>query len=344
MQEQAKIMSQPHPRMILPTDAVTFGGSGLNRRADLRAQAQALLAAGAGQCALFWRGKPLIAGPEGQEDLLFLNPDHPLIAACAQEDALFLGVEGQGDDLPQEARFALNLTHWTPDLGPDGAWDSFADHSAQTHPLAPDGARFVELRQVMMRLDPRAAEYAATARALFNWHDSHRFCARCGGPSDVILGGWQRLCPACGASHFPRTDPVVIMLVCTGDKLLLGRSHGWPEGMYSLLAGFVEPGETLEAAVRREVAEETGIRIGAVQYIACQPWPYPNSLMLGCAAQAQTDRITVDPNELDDALWVTRQEMVDIMIGRHPRITPPRKGAIARFLVETWLADRFNSR
>jgi NAD+ diphosphatase len=194
----------------------------------------------------------------------------------------------------------------------------------------------------MTRLSPREAELAATAKALVQWHRSHGFCAACGARSQVAEGGWQRGCPACGAQHFPRTDPVVIMLVTRGNAVLLGRSPGWPEGMFSVLAGFVEPGETLEAAVRREVKEEAGITCGAVGYLASQPWPYPASLMVGMRTEALDGAITLDPEELEQALWVTREELVGIMAGRHPSIRPPRRGAIAEFLLSNWLADRLD--
>lgn len=156
------------------------------------------------------------------------------------------------------------------------------------------------------------------------------------------MAGWQRNCPACRTSHFPRTDPVVIMLVTRGNSALIGRSPGWPEGMYSCLAGFVEPGETIEAAVRREVWEEAGIRVGEVRYLASQPWPFPTSLMFGCHGAALDDRITVDPTELEEALWITREELAAAFRGEHPKVKPARKGAIARYLLENWLADRLD--
>ncbi|HIF76500.1 MAG TPA: NAD(+) diphosphatase, partial [Sulfitobacter sp.] len=143
----------------------------------------------------------------------------------------------------------------------------------------------------------------------------------------------------CGGAHFPRTDPVVIMLITHGNSVLMGRSPGWPEGMYSLLAGFVEPGETVEAAVRREVFEEAGVQVGAVSYLSSQPWPFPASLMLGCAGEALSRDLTIDPVEIEDALWVTREEMMDVFAGSHPRLLPARRGAIAHFLLENWLAD-----
>jgi len=182
----------------------------------------------------------------------------------------------------------------------------------------------------------------AMAKSLVSWHQRHGFCANCGQRTSMKEGGWKRECSACKAEHFPRTDPVVIMLVERGNRLLLGRSPGWPEGMYSLLAGFVEPGETMEAAVRREVAEETGVRLGRVDYLASQPWPFPASLMLGARAEALSDQITLDPAELEDALWISREDLVDVLAGRHPFIRPGRKGAIAWFLLTNWLADRLD--
>ena len=149
-------------------------------------------------------------------------------------------------------------------------------------------------------------------------------------------------CPACGAQHFPRTDPVVIMLITRGNSTLLGRSPGWPEGMYSCLAGFVEPGETIEAAVRREVFEEAGIRVGDVGYVASQPWPFPASLMFGCHGEALDEQIIIDPAELEDARWVTREEVADAFAGNRHDLLPARKGAIAHFLLRNWLANRLD--
>ena len=157
---------------------------------------------------------------------------------------------------------------------------------------------------------------------------------------NVTEAGWRRDCPTCKAQHFPRTDPVVIMLVLDGDRVLLGRQPGWDNGMYSLLAGFVEPGETIEEAVRREVHEETGVRVGAVRYLTSQPWPFPASLMIGCVARAETSAITIDPVELEDALWPGKAEMADALAGKHDRIRPARKGAIAQTILRAWVEDR----
>jgi NAD+ diphosphatase len=177
------------------------------------------------------------------------------------------------------------------------------------------------------------------AKAVLSWHEIHGFCARCGAKSVISQAGWQRDCPSCSAHHFPRTDPVVIMLILHGNSVLMGRSPGWPEGMYSLLAGFVEAGETIEGAVRRETFEESGIKVGEVSYLSSQPWPFPSSLMFGCMGVALTSEITVDPDELEDAVWVTREDMALSLIVDNPAMKPARKGSIARFLIENWLAD-----
>ncbi|CUH68602.1 NADH pyrophosphatase [Thalassovita autumnalis] len=313
-------------------ESVTFGGSGLNRAAELRADVTDLLADPRGTVVVLWRGKPLIAEPDTLAQLVRLPLDHPVLA-LAKGAPIFLGIEDTGPV------FAQDISAWHPEALDDATLNAFTDPSRQQHPLLPE-AQFVELRMVMNALSPRDAELVATARALFNWHRSHRFCAQCGQPSDMAMAGWQRNCGKCGASHFPRTDPVVIMLITRGNQVLMGRSPGWPEGMYSLLAGFVEPGETIEAAVRREVWEEAGITVGAVDYLASQPWAFPNSLMFGCAGQALSDEITIDPNEIEDARWFSREEIMQAFAGRHPVLKPARKGAIAHFLLRNWLADR----
>lgn len=323
-------------------EQVTFGGGALNRAAHIRTDADALDQAWGdpqAQVLLMWRGKPLAqhdtcaeadALPEG---LGWTAPTHPL-AADRRASALFLGLTPDG-----APRFACELDGWHPEGLDDDALRQFFDASEQHHPALPDTHVFAELRRIMTCLTPLDAELATTAKALLAWHKSHQFCACCGHPSDMAQAGWQRVCPSCKAPHFPRTDPVVIMLITHGDNVLMGRSPGWPEGMYSLLAGFVEPGETLEAAVRRETLEETGIKVGAVNYLASQPWAFPMSLMFGCIGAAQSRDITIDPAEIEDALWVSRQEMMTVFAGEHPVMKAARKGAIAHFLLKNWLAD-----
>lgn len=315
-------------------EQVTFGGSGLDRAADLRgdipALARAMQDAGS-RTILLWQGKPLVVADGDGRTVVRLPLDHPVLKE-AQVPPILLGREDGA------VRFAHDISAWEPeaDLSQVGA---FIDKSEQQHPSLPDTHRFAELRAVMSMLSPRDAELAATAKAIFGWHDTHGFCARCGAPSDVTQAGWQRVCQSCGGSHFPRTDPVVIMLITRGNKVLLGRSPGWPEGMYSCLAGFVEPGETIEAAVRREVWEEAGVHVGEVRYLASQPWPFPSSLMFGCQGFATSDDITIDPVEIEDALWVSREEVMDAFAGLREGLLPARKGAIAHFLLRNWVAD-----
>jgi NAD+ diphosphatase len=314
---------------------VTFGGSGLDRAAHLRIDPQAvegMLRDPATRVLPVWRGKPLFAGEP--RTLAWVETGHPSLAP-ADEAPVFLGLEGG------TPRFAVDISAWQPEEVPDTV-GAFFDPSEQRHPLLPADHAFGELRANMTRLDPRSAELVATAKAILGWHETHGFCARCGAKSRIAEAGWQRVCAACGARHFPRTDPVVIMLILSGNDVLMGRSPGWPEGMYSLLAGFVEPGESLEAAVRREVREEAGVEVGAVGYLASQPWPFPASLMMGCRGEAMSREITVDPVELEDARWVGREEMLAIFAGTSQAMKPARRGSIAHFLISAWLADRLD--
>ena len=185
----------------------------------------------------------------------------------------------------------------------------------------------------------------AEAKAVLNWHARHRFCANCGQITRVVQGGWRRDCPACGAEHFPRTDPVVIMLATSGESCLLGRQSRFPPGMWSCLAGFVEPGETIEAAVRREVREEAGIDCGEVRYLASQPWPFPMSLMIGCHAAARATEIAIDKTELEDARWFDRAEVAQMLTRRHPeRLATPPPIAIAYHLIRGWVEEEVLAR
>ncbi len=315
-------------------ETVTFGGSGLDRGSALRTDPVAMAAhLASGRVLPVWRGKPLLTGTGGCA-VGWVRAGHPALAHGG--DLVFLGLD---DGV---ACFAQDISAWAPEAGAEAVQAGFFDASEQRHPALPPDHVFAELRGAMTRLTPREAELLATAKALLQWHASHGFCATCGAVSLMAMAGWQRTCASCGAHHFPRTDPVVIMLVTRGNSVLVGRSPGWPHGMYSLLAGFVEPGETMEAAVRREVFEEVGLRVGAVRYLASQPWPFPASLMFGCHGEALDSAITIDPGEIEHALWLTREEMVTVMAGAHPEIRAPRKGAIAHFLVAAWLADRLD--
>ena len=272
-----------------------------------------------------------MAASDGRPVLVPL--DHPALDAI-RETPVFVGLT------PEGPLFAADLALWTP---PEEATTigQFVDKTQQVHPGFPD-ASFVEIRGLMPTLSPVEGECVATGRALTGWHSTHRFCANCGVESAADSAGWVRKCPSCGTQHFPRTDPVVIMAITNGDRLLLGRGPSWPERMYSLLAGFVEPGESIEAAVRRETLEESAIAVGSVRYVASQPWPFPMSLMFGCHGEATTEAITIDPVELADARWVTREEVLLILAGTHSEISAPRRGAIAGALFEAWAHGRLS--
>ncbi|CAA9470277.1 MAG: NADH pyrophosphatase, decaps 5'-NAD modified RNA [uncultured Solirubrobacteraceae bacterium] len=203
----------------------------------------------------------------------------------------------------------------------------------------PDGSTLTGLRDAAARLDPAAAGLVAHATAMLNWHRRHRHCANCGTRTVTGEGGYVRTCPECGASHHPRTDPVVIMLVTDGDRVLLGRQPSWPAGRYSALAGFVEPGETLEAAVAREVLEESGVTVADARYVSSQPWPFPASLMLGFTAVYTGGEAVAADGELDDARWFTREELAAAVAGEGELRVPPPV-AIARRLIDAWLAER----
>ena len=276
---------------------------------------------------------PFFGGP-GLDRADALRPDGAAIAAFAErDDARELKWADGLPELTENGRLAWQpLTSPELFLGLDGESPRFsAIHEAEGAPWAA-----FPLLAILTNED---APLFAAALSLSRWHTRHRFCANCGHLADSVRAGWSRRCPSCGAEHFPRVDPVVIMLAEHHGDLLLGRQPHYPPARYSALAGFVEVGETIEAAVSRELHEEAGIAVRDVRYVASQPWPFPSSLMIGCTAKADSRELVVDKTELEDARWFSRDEILKALSGvpDAPFQAPP-KAAIARTLLERWLA------
>ena len=261
----------------------------------------------------------------GEKPLLKLvSPPSGFNALFAPAEAAALGMEAAGSVL-------LGTLNGTPRLAaPVGEPPAAADLKA------------IDLRTLAVEglLGPETLGPLAQAKSLLHWHARHGFCANCGAPTETACGGYRRDCRNCGAEHFPRTDPVAIMLAIDGERCLLGRQARFLPGVYSCLAGFIEPGETIEDAVRREVKEEAGIRVGRVRYHASQPWPFPSSLMLGCHCEAASAELILDRTELEDGRWFTRDEIRLMLERRHPQglITPPPI-AIANRLIRAFAEE-----
>ncbi len=294
---------------ILAAPEIAFTGSPLNRADDIRSDPDRLAGL------MDWRARLLkldglapVYTDDGQLEWGTLADADP------DADLVFLGLlDGKGC-------FAA-----VPGEGADGP--------AYAQP---------QIWRAMTALDPGELSTYGAARSLVDWHARHRFCARCGAPTMLAKGGWQRNCGTCQAQHFPRTDPVTIMAIECQDKLLLGRQPRFPPKMFSALAGFVEPGESVEEAVAREVFEEAGVRVRDVRYIASQPWPFPSQLMIGCFAEADDPALTIDYSELEEARWFTREELLaarDAGPDGSDTLVFPRSFAIAHHLV-TWWLDR----
>lgn len=304
---------------------ITFSGNPLDRAGHRRGDAAWLAAQMDDKAALFvpfWKLQPLIL-PEAEagagRDVGWLPADavKPAPDALATGSLVFLGVNRRGKPL-----FAVDVSHLT---SPE-----------DSGPFAHMGV-FEELRALAALGDLPDTELAilAQGKAMLDWHARHGFCAACGGATAAAEGGYKRRCGACGAEHFPRTDPVVIMLATHDDACLVGRQRGWPEGAFSALAGFMEPGESIEEAVAREMDEEAGVGIEAVRYCASQPWPFPASLMIGCLATATGRDLSVDGVELESAQWVARDDIRAVLAGgESDALRLPPKMAIARRLIE----------
>ncbi len=300
-----------------PWPAMPFAVSDLDR-ADARRRDPEWLAARLvderTRLLLLWRGRPLC---DSSGALKLLSPGSRAELMASAGTPIFLGLRAA------DALFAHSLEIDTcpqETLGP--------------------GEFFSEARAAAASLSLADSSAFAQARSLFEWHRHHGFCSRCGAATTITLAGYKRRCPACSAEHFPRTDPVVIMMITRGDRCLLGRQQRFPPGLFTCLAGFIEPAETVEDAVRRESFEEAGISCGRVHYLGSQPWPFPSQLMIACEAEANDEQITIDGHELEEARWFGREELRSILagaeVGPGPWIPPPI--AVAHHLIQRWVA------
>ncbi|USI72041.1 NAD(+) diphosphatase [Sphingomonas morindae] len=265
--------------------------------------------------------------------------DPALVAAMrADPEARLLALDGL-EPLVEDGRLG-----WLPVPQEDGVALALLGRSEgrpRFAALTPGVSAYKRSPELMaLLLDELPAGDAAlygVARSLIDWHARHGFCAQCGHATEVLRAGWARACPACGAQHFPRVDPVVIMIAEHDGRALLGRQPGFPPGRYSALAGFVEPGESIEEAVARELNEEAGITVEAIRYVASQPWPFPAQLMIACTATARDDALRIDTHELEDAFWASRDEVRAALAGApDARFQPPPAYAIAHLLVRRW--------
>jgi NAD+ diphosphatase len=301
---------------------IPFAGSPLDRASERRTDSNWVESKRRDPSSLIlpmWRLEPFLLGSEKSEPPAELGLIQPGVAdSLAAPDAvcIFLGLDGD------RAVFALDVSN--------------AGDPANVGPLAGLGY-FRDARVAGSIVSIKNSAIIAQAKAMIDWHRRHGFCPGCGAPTQIMDAGYRRLCGKCHAEHFPRVDPVVIMLATHGDACLVGRGKQFPPGMFSALAGFVEPGETIEEAVRRELMEEASVKVGEVTYYATQPWPFPSSLMIGCFAKAESRDVKVDENELAEVRWLERSVARDLIEGKQVeglRVPPPI--AIAHHLIRTW--------
>ncbi len=304
----------------------TFAGNPLNRDSERRGDEAFLaekLADPESLAVALWNGKPLvedILGEDGKAtgvQIAYLRADMAQDLAGGSEKLLYLGL---WKDI---AVFAVDI---------EGAADP-------SEGVLQGLGRFEELRGAASTMPPADAGILATAKSMFEWRRRHRWCSACGQKTEVADGGWKRICPSCEAEHFPRTDPVAIMLAIHEGKCLLGRQAAWPAGMFSALAGFIEPGETIEEACARELHEEAGLKATAVRYHSSQPWPWPSSLMMGLIAEVDSADAAPDQTELEAVRWFSKEEAAQLIKGELEGVFAPPPLAIAHQLIKAWAEE-----
>ncbi len=299
----------------------TFAGNPLDRASDRRPDKDWIARQLASPDALafpLWNGRPFVeTAKDGGLQIAYVPAKLAKELSEGDEHLLFMGL------WKETAVFAVDL-------------DGEADPAEG--PLAGMG-KFEDLRRVALTLPSTEAAIVATAKAMFEWRRRHKHCAVCGQATEAVDGGWKRRCSSCEAEHFPRTDPVVIMLPYHGERCMLGRQEAWPAGMFSALAGFLEPGESIEEACARELTEEAGLRTRKVRYHSTQPWPYPSSLMIGLIAEVEDDEGTPDQTELSEVRWFTRAEARDLLAGKLDGVGAPGALAIAHQLIKAWVEE-----
>ncbi|MDB5466397.1 MAG: MutT/nudix family protein [Phenylobacterium sp.] len=307
--------------MALDVFLNTFAGNPLDRASDRRGDDEWLakqLASSDSLGLAMWNGRPLVE-PSKDGDLQIAYLPAKLVGELSggAERLLFMGL------WKGTAIFAVDL-----------------EDTSDPSEAALDGlGKFEDLRAVALRVPAPEAAILATAKSMFEWRRRHKHCAVCGQPSRAVDGGWKRKCASCEAEHFPRTDPVVIMLPYHGDRCMLGRQEVWPKGMFSALAGFLEPGESIEEACARELNEEAGLHAVRVRYHSTQPWPYPSSLMIGLIAEVEDEEGAPDQTELSEVRWFTRDEARDLLAGKLDGVAAPNRLAIAHQLIKAWVDE-----
>jgi NAD+ diphosphatase len=312
-----------NPPELSPKPRLGYTASLLNRMAQRRDDEEAFKRFGTDErTRIYLVGGEMVVLKNGDQAGATCDPLFSIdeaAAFAAGPETVFLGLAG---DAP---RLAVGV-----------------DQEIIEHLKTRNDVKVTDLRSIAVQglVDAEHLPPLAEAKALLGWHARHRFCPNCGSPTHPVQAGWRRDCPVCKVQHFPRTDPVVIMLVISGERCVLGRSQRFAPTMWSCLAGFVEPGETIEEAVRREVLEEAGITCGRVKYFASQPWPFPSSLMIGCHAQALSDQIVVDREELEDARWFDRDELAAMLKRQHKDgLTTPPPVAIAHHIIRDFVEN-----